>query len=63
MWVLHEPGACTNRNGPNCKGDAKQPPPIAEKKLEDTSIQALRTILEQAQPGDNVSAAIMAILN
>jgi hypothetical protein len=63
MWVLHEPGACTNRNGPNRKGDAEQPPTIAEKKLEDTSIQALCTILEQTQPGDDVSAAIMAILN
>jgi hypothetical protein len=65
MWVLHVPGACTNRNGPNHKtGGNAAPAPSSDdkKKLDDSSIQALQMILEQAQPGDDVSAAILAIL-
>jgi hypothetical protein len=63
IWVLHEPGASTNWNGPTCKTNDEQPAPVTEKKLKDTSIQALHTILEQAQSGNNISAALLAILN
>ena len=63
MWVLHEPGACTNKDGPNNKKGEDKPPKDNDKQIDDASVKALQAILKQAQPGDDVSAAIMAMLN
>jgi hypothetical protein len=64
MWYIHKAGTCTKKNTPNhgtqTQGTATEPP--KKGKLSDDAIQALQAILEQAQPRDDISAALMAIL-
>jgi hypothetical protein len=63
MWCIHKAGTCTDKNSTNDAQTQGTPAEPAKKsKLDDDAIQALQAVLEQSQPGDDVSAALMAIL-
>jgi hypothetical protein len=64
MWCIHQAGTCTDKNPPNggTQTQGTSAEPNKKGKLGDDAIQALQAVLEQSQPGDDVSAALMAIL-
>jgi hypothetical protein len=63
MWCIHAPGTCTDQVPPHTNDGASTPvAQLVTPTINDDTVQALQAILEQAQPGDDIAAALMAIL-
>jgi hypothetical protein len=62
-WVIYEPGTCTNK-APSFTNNHTETPPINANnmKIDETTIQNLQAILEDSQPGDAITAALLVIL-